>query len=96
MCILCESVCVSVSSEKINLVMWGQMCVTTMESETHWLISQLISARESRITPQVIFIIFPQATVGIWNAGKNNMGFGFNRETWSLIKGCAEVSSFVA
>ena len=35
----------------------------------------------------------PQATVGIWNAGKNNMGFGFNRETWNLIKGCAEVSA---
>lgn len=31
-----------------------------------------------------------RATVGIWNAGKNNMGFGFNRETWNVIKGCAE------
>ena len=31
----------------------------------------------------------------MWNAGKNNMGFGFNRDTWNVIKGCAEVGIHV-
>ena len=32
-----------------------------------------------------------QVSVGIWNAGKNNMGFGMNRKTWEQIKSCKEV-----
>lgn len=30
-------------------------------------------------------------SVGVWNAGKNNMGFGMNRKTWEEIKSCKEV-----
>jgi hypothetical protein len=31
-----------------------------------------------------------RVSVGIWNAGKNNMGFGINRKTWEQIKSCKE------
>ncbi len=36
-------------------------------------------------------IIILQVSVGVWNAGKNNMGFGMNRHTWNLIRNCSEV-----
>jgi alpha-1,6-mannosyl-glycoprotein beta-1,2-N-acetylglucosaminyltransferase len=32
-----------------------------------------------------------RVSVGIWNAGKNNMGFGMNRKTWEQIKSCKEL-----
>jgi alpha-1,6-mannosyl-glycoprotein beta-1,2-N-acetylglucosaminyltransferase len=31
-----------------------------------------------------------RVSVGVWNAGKNNMGFGMSRKTWELIKSCKE------
>ena len=70
--------------------------VTRMELETDWLICYeslncycISNPFNDEFVINTSFSL--QATVGIWNAGKNNMGFGFNRETWNVIKGCAEV-----
>ena len=61
-----------------------------MELGTNWLISYYQSLHEQYSFNDDFFSPL-QATMGIWNAGKNNMGFGFNRDTWNLIKDCAEV-----
>ncbi|XP_064382797.1 alpha-1,6-mannosyl-glycoprotein 2-beta-N-acetylglucosaminyltransferase-like [Halichondria panicea] len=37
-----------------------------------------------------------QASPSLWNAGKNNMGFGMDRSTWNTIKGCREVGTRLA
>lgn len=31
-----------------------------------------------------------RVSVGVWNAGKNNMAFGMNRHTWNLIRNCSK------
>lgn len=35
-------------------------------------------------------VLTNRASAGIWNAGKNNMGFGMDRSTWNLIKNCSK------
>ena len=74
--------------------------VTRMELETDWLVCYeslkcycISNPFNDEFVMNTSFSL--QATVGIWNAGKNNMGFGFNRETWNVIKGCAEVGIII-
>ena len=45
----------------------------------------------TKTTKLFVFFLCFQVTVGSWNAGKNNMGFGMDRVEWNVIKSCREV-----
>ena len=77
--------------------MWNLLYVSLILCPVHFILHVIVKhvtfLNHPLITHLIVsFLSNRQATIGVWNAGKNNMGFGFDRQTWNLIKGCAQVS----
>ena len=73
----------------INLGMYNKVKVLNNRVSRTWHVpGHAMAVSMCLLRPAILCL---QASVGVWNAGKNNMGFGMNRETWNLIRNCSQV-----